>query len=460
MLLRGGNEPVRQRTFAGAFALLLAVALGGCGFSSAGTPTPTPSPQPHKTAEVAAGPDRQATAVAQANATSAAVQHLAATAAAQLQKTANAQATAQAQSQARANAQQTQQAKPPPTTVAPTSKPGAPPTSVPTQVVRVAPTPTPKPTAVHHPAHHTTHHPSRPTLRTLATVSCCHNGEFKGAAERKSAPFTVHGSWVLRWSATCTGLKSGKQPIIYIAIIPVGSKQPIQFIQEPMPASSPGTGIANENLRGKYYLDVLSACHAFSSSAFGPSRANVSGREQLAAIAQAKAKNQLPALNAVRTSLFGKAAGTHSLSPARAKALAKARALYVAHVTKLYGKVRIIRNHVSKAVKSVDVTSSDFNPSALKTTRAQIDAATSALQSDVSSLSHVKSLKGQNAAKSHLRHAIGHLLDASTAVRAALKSLRHGDNAEAANQVSSAIGDTNAATADLKAVKAALAKLK
>jgi hypothetical protein len=451
------------RGLALAFGVLSAALLAGCGSSA--LPTTTPTPLPKKTADVAAIQSKQSTAVAASNATAIAVQRVAQTAVAKLQTTAG----AQTRSQQAANKQATAQARPTeiPPPVQPTAAPAqAPP---PTQIVRIAPTSTPRP--VHHVAptprptpHHVTVRHTSSGVITLASVSCCTNGEFKGAAERRSNQFVVGGRWTLRWKTTCGKLPNGSAAVIYIAIIPKGSTQPIQLIQEPMPANAPGTGIARENLHGRFHLDVITSCHTFAVKARGPRGIRLTTGEQTAAIAQASVRHEGAALIAARTRLFAHTkshsnARAKARARARAKAEARARARYVADLTPLVSKARSARNILKRAVGSVDPTAADFDPSVLRAAHTSAIAATGKLTLVRKSLKQVKALHAHDTARVQLGEAISDLLAAGSQVHLANRAIRSGDAPGAAADLTTCRADITKANELIKAVRAALTTL-
>jgi hypothetical protein len=411
---------------------LVCALLAGCGSSNGAAPV-VPTAVPHKTADIAAVQSRQATAVARANATSVAVQNIASTAVARLKST----ATTQSRLQKAANAAKTR----------PTSAPAAPPTAIPppTLIPTALPTATPqpllKPTSA---THHTTKKPTkkprpRSIVTTLASVHCCGRGEFKKAAEKRSKQFATAGTWILRWSTKCANVTNGRQPMMYIAIIPVGSKSPIQFIREPMPTTSTGTGFAAETLHGRYYLDVISPCRAFTAVATGRRGAKISRHTQASAIAEARSKGQARALNAVRTNLLGR---SHSKSNAKAKAraLAKARTKYVSGVLTVVKQVRAARKTLITATNAINPSVQDFDPSTLQAAKDYVAAANQELVAAQSKLRDVKTLAGHSKPKIKLRNAISHLVDAASLIRKATADME--------------AGDTNAATTDLDTANA------
>ncbi len=436
---KGGQLGLRTRGSGFVLLLLFCVILSACG-SSANGPTPTAVPQ--KTADLAAIQSHQATAVAAANQTSVAVQVIARTAVARLQSTAN----EQTRSQNAANAQATANARPtattPPVSARPTRRTAA-------------------PTATSRPGTHPTSS-SRPktpsSIKTLASITCCTNREFKRAGEKVSSAFGVTGSWILRWTTRCTNVAGGRQPIIYIAIIPVGSHAPIQFIQEPMPAKRAGSGIANESLHGRFYLDVISPCHNFFTAAHGPRGARVSPSTQASALSEARSKGQGAAFNAVRQSLIG--TKSSSSSRAKAKASARARAVYIADLTGILSQVKAARKTLSTAAGSIDPTSPDFNPSLLKTTRDFANAANQELLAAKKKLSHVKKLPAHGKLKTIVAGANLHLRQAADFVLQAADAMQSGDTSTAASDLDAAQADIAIAQSQIKHARKNLKTLK
>ena len=324
---------VGRRLMPFGFCLPLALFVAGCGSAATPPAAPTATPAAHLTAVVAANANAQSTALAQSNATAIAVQHVAQTAVAHLKKSSAAQETAtaiaEAAARARAHVHATGTAAAAtaavPTPI-PTSRPATP---QPTTVVRVGPTSTPKPTRppsarpTPRPTPKPSHHVS---LVTLASVSCCGHGQTSGATERTSKSFAVAGAWNLRWTTRCGSTAHGRA-VIYIALIPVGTKAPIQFIRHHVSSSTVSSRVAHENLRGRFHLDVFSACRAYHVTATGPGGVRISSSEQAAAVSLADATGNLRTLHSAHTAVF-------SLSPAdlqaRARARAKLRATYIA----------------------------------------------------------------------------------------------------------------------------------
>lgn len=430
---------------------LVCALLAGCGSSNGAAPV-LPTAVPHKTADIAAVQSRQATAVAQANATSVAVQNIASTAVARLKST----ATTQSKLQKAANAAKTR-----PTSRAAPPAAVQPPTPIPTALPTATPQPVVKPTSTHH----TTKPTKRPTrhsiIATLASVHCCGRGEFKKAAEKRSKQFATAGTWILRWSTKCGNVTDGRQPMVYIAIIPVGSKAPIQFIREPMPTTSTGTGFAAETLHGRYYLDVISPCRAFAAVATGRRGAKISKHTQASAIAEARSKGQARALNAVRTNLLGR---SHSKSNAKAKAraLAKARSQYISGVLTVVKQVRAARKTLITATNAINPSVQDFDPSTLQAAKDYVAAANQELVAAQSKLRDVKTLSGHAQPKTKLRNAISHLVDAASLIRKATADMEAGDTSAATSDLDTANAKITTAehqlkhiTSDLKVLKAA-----
>jgi hypothetical protein len=291
----------------------------------------------------------------------------------------------------------------------------------------------------------------------LASVTCCGRA-FKKAGERKSHAFGVTGPWVLRWTTRCGNVKGALQPIIYIAIVPAGSRTPIQFIQEPMSGTAPGTGIANEKLHGRFYLDVISPCRHFFTAAYGPRGATVSSSMQASALSEARSKGQGAAFNAVRASLIGPK--STSSSRARAKGAAQARTVYIADLTAVLKQVKAARKTLSTAAGAIDPTSPDFNPSILKTTRGFATAAAKQLAAAKKKLSHVKKLPAHGALKNTVSDSVRHLTQAADFVLQAVEAMQGGDTSTTASDLDAAQADIAIAQTQIKHAQKNLRKLK
>jgi hypothetical protein len=250
---------------------------------------------------------------------------------------------------------------------------------------------------------------------------------------------------------------------VYIAIVPVGSKAPIQLVQEHMPANGSGSDVAHENLHGRYYLDVLSGCPSFRVRAIGPRGARVLPREQTAAVTLAVARGDGHALGAIRTFLFGKAPAhhtshvTHVSAAVQARALAHARAAYVAALGPLVTKVGAVSTSLLTAATAFDPTTVDFDPTVLKATKSAATAAAKELATAEGAVAHVRApkSKGDDVATTLLRRAIVHLTRAAGLMRSANHALRQGDTTVATTDITSA--RSNIHTAGLQVNKAGAA---
>lgn len=427
---------------------LLGIILAGCGSSAA--PAATPTPAPRKTADVAALQSRQATAIAIANKTAVAVQNVARTAVARLQSTANTQSTAQASSQATAAARSRR------------------PTATATRAVRVniAPTPTPRSTATPRP---TATRPAKPraTARTaqrpliaLASLVCCNNGEFKGAGERTSLPFTVDTSWLLRWSTTCGAATRRTRPSIYIGVIPVGSKNPVRVIHRSMPANGQGTGIARLTVRGRFYLDIISPCRRFSASIVGRKGARVSTVTQSAAVAEAAALGQGPAFRAVRRRLVGRAP---ALGPSRTRNRARsaARARFILHVGRVLTKTQAISDALRKGADTLtSATAADFDPAILTAARADARTARRAVRKERAVLKRIPALRGHATARTLVARALRHVDTASDNIDSYVAAIESGNPDAATTALAAVNANLKTAATQLERADAALKQLR
>jgi hypothetical protein len=289
----------------------------------------------------------------------------------------------------------------------------------------------------------------------LASIACCPKARFKIAAEKRSSTFSVNGSWLLRWSTNCKNVPSSQQPIMYIAVIPAGSKNPIQFIQEPMPTNGAGSGLATENLHGRYYLDAISKCHIFGAVAYGQRGAHVSAGTQASAISEARGKGQEVALKAVRTRLLIRAR-----SQAKARALALARTRYVADLSAIVSQVSAARKTLSTASGSINSTSSDFDPSILKAAKDYANAASQELRASNRQLDSVKTFPQHGKLKQIIKSAIAHLNDAVTLVLQTTNDIAAGNSDTAASDLAGAVAKIKTGARQIKHAERNLTILK